>query len=326
MSPTTSDLKNLFDEVSSGGPAVPGIADRSASRGRAIRRRRTGVAVAGSTLAVALVVGAVALPTIVDRAIMTPPVDRPTSDSPRIPEYYEGGRLIGVTSATDPRGVELNFVVDEMPFFFTAECAKTNPTKTVAWLAVDGHRVAGAPCGAELPAAGSDSLAAMSGRVMRDEWGIEPGDEVTATLRYPGGTSHLGTEWRLAAYEPVPVADYPFPDPPSGSLPDPPGFKGEPDARLWGNGNTDPDGWAYTFRVKSGLQIKSVTIAPGELRILVDGKVVYRDESWDYDEVYQSAELSLRRLGVEPGEEITVTVEAERFTGNQYALVVSGGK
>jgi hypothetical protein len=325
MTPTTSDLKALFDDVSAATTEIPRLAARAAAEGERIRRRRTGVAVAGSALAAALAVGAVLLP-MVDRTTTVPPVHRPSPDSSQIPEYRDGGRLISVALADDPRGVELTFVAGERPFFFTAECARADPAGANAWLAVDGHKIMGAPCGEALPAAESDGVAGMSGRVMRDEWGIAPGDEVTATLRYRDGTSHLGTEWRLAAYEPVPIADYPFPDPPLGPLPDPPGLKREPDARIWGDGSTAPDGFSYTFRVESRLRIRSVTIAPGELRILVDGKVVFRDESWDYDEDYQYSELSLRRLGVERGEEITVTVEAERFTGNQYAFMVSGGQ
>ena len=79
-----------------------------------------------------------------------------------------------------------------------------------------------------------------------------------------------------------------------------------------------------TVRPRKGLAFDSSTSEPGQLKILVSGKLVKTVRSWTYDESGNFGDaLSLKQLGLKAGERVTVTVIPTRYTGRTWLVAVT---
>ena len=64
-------------------------------------------------------------------------------------------------------------------------------------------------------------------------------------------------------------------------------------------------------------------MAPGTLTIDVNGTAVDSFSSWDYKNDSWWTSKTLGELGISAGDEVTVTVTAERFPGSTWAVLLS---
>lgn len=330
MNRTTDDLKRVLVDISDAAPLVGDLAAAAESRGQAIRRRRSGLAAA----AVALAVGAVVVPNLPGGTTSAPPVGTPTpsptrsaDDDQPLPEYLRGGRLVASVEETNREGVSLTFTPSVTEFGFVESCSRPDSSTgegnpPMAVVDVNGRPASGTSCGRALSTGGDGDFGQPHGW---QDYGVTVGEPVTVTMGPGRGFADLdgGTTWRLAVYEAVPLNEYPFPDPPDQLLTldkDPLGGEGR--RLLWGDGSAYSVGFTYTVPVRQGLELRVETVEPGELRMLVDGVVRATYRSWTYEQEGYGAFVSLRELGIEPGDEVKISFQTERFTGNNYRLAV----
>ena len=81
--------------------------------------------------------------------------------------------------------------------------------------------------------------------------------------------------------------------------------------------------WSGNVTINHGLDMESQTVAPGELHVLVDGREVASHFGWDYNNNGSGATLTLAELGIHKGDTVTLTVRAERFPGQSWAVLLS---
>lgn len=331
MTQTTDDLKTMFTRVSSAPPPLGDLSSAAARRGRGIRRRRVGAA----GLVAAVAVGAFALPHLPSRPTSAPPAVTPTPsptalDDSLAPEYLRGGRRTAHAAETNRQGVSLTYTPVATGFGVAASCLSPTAAQTgapdtgqpgddppMAEVLVDGQVVTGASCQGQVALSGNGDLSEPT------DLGLTPGIPVTVTMRPATTESGLGvTDWQLAIYEPVPLAEYPFPEPPDTRLQVDAGpIGGEGRRVLWGDA-ADTEGFTYEFPLERGLELLVQTTQPGELRLYVDDQLVITQRSWTYDLATEASSVTLAELGIAPGDSIEVRVEADGFAPGtiRYAL------
>lgn len=328
MNRTTADLTRVFVDAAAPAPPLGDLAESAARRGRAIRRRRTGLAAA----AVALALGAVVVPNLPGGTTSAPPAATPTPTASAdgvqaLPEFLRGGRLVASVEETNSEGVTLTFTPGAAEFGFVESCSRPdgaagggNPP--MATVDVNGRPASGTSCGSALSLGGDGDFGQPQGWA---DYGVTAGEPVTVTMGPGRGFAALDgpTTWRLAVYEAVPLDDYPFPERPEQLLAlDSGPLAGEGRRLVWGDASVDPEGFVYTVPVRHGLELRVETVEPGELRMLVDGVVRATYRSWTYEQEGYGAFVSLRELGVQPGDTVDISFEAERFTGTTYRVAV----
>lgn len=337
MTPTVDDLKVLFEDAAARPPLVGDLAGTAARRGRAVRRRQVGIAAAAAAVAVV----AVAVPGLTRGPNGAPPVNTPSpvatpgEQDPPLPEYLRGGHLLASAQVADPQGTALTFSPTTLAFGLVASCAGAAPGLSLAYgttatpLAVvrlNGHRLDGLTC---LPdALGTDGDADF-GQVATDwagDFGVVVGQPSQLTVGYPDGATQPGTRWRLAVYESVPFDAFPFPDPPSPLPQLSESLLAHVDGgRLLldsGPHPADPQGFSYTVPVQHGLAVATETAAPGALRMYVGDRLVWSGRSWDYQLATARADLTLDELGIQPGDDVTLRFEADRYPPRTYRVMV----
>jgi hypothetical protein len=328
MSPTTDDLRQVLAHASATTPPVGDLADVAARRGRTIRRRRTAAVVAVAALAV----GAIAVPNLAGRTTSAPPVGQPTPtptastpDDQPLPEYLRGGHLVASAQETNWQGVTLTYTPGAAEFGFVESCSVPGDARSaqgdqlMGQVRIDGRVVTGTSCSNFLTLGGDGDF------TQPHDYGVTPGTPVTLTLGpAKGQADEFGvTTWRLAVYEAVPLDEYPFPDRPDQLLPiDQGAVSGGGPRLVWGDGSADQEGFTYTVPVEGGLEVRVATVEPGEWRMLVNGVVMVTDRSWTYEQEGFGANLTLDQLGIRPGDEVELSFQTDRFTGNTYTFAV----
>lgn len=332
MTPTTEDLKTLFDEVSGAPPVVGDLAAAAAHRGRAVRRRRVAVAAA----CVAVAVAGVALPNLHDRSTSAPPIGNPsptptTSLDQPLPEYLRGGRLLASKEGTSARGITVTFTPTTEAFGFTLSCSnpelaqETRPAgfaQAMTW--IHGKSAFGVSCGGALTLDGDGDFGLVDTQWVR-EYGVVLGQPVTVRFAFEHHGVHPGTQFRIGVYQAVPLDEFPFPEPPdqlsglSASL-----LSGLPGRRLIFSGlpAQQQEGFTYTVPVDRGLTARVETVAPGTLRMYVDDRLVWTSRSWDYSMDIAEMSISLHDLGIAPGDQVQIRFEDDRFPPGSFAFTV----
>jgi hypothetical protein len=302
---------------------------------RIVRRQRhvrAGVAVAG--VAAVATLAAVGLPALSD-SHPTRVVDHP---KPALPEYAYGGRLLAGAVLHSPRQGSVT-----VRFTPTSWRLTVRTTSDADWhgrssyvAAVNGH---------PLVWAGGPSVGGLSGNAGEEErfWsshGVRLGHPSTVTLTItrgkpprrpvrpvpepardrPAGTLTVGV------YQRVPVAEYPLPAPPAKlpALPPVSSHRESLDSRQVGATGR----WHLTVPVVHGVHLEIKVVAPGQLRMLVEGHLIGDYEWWQYGEMGAGLDVGLRSLRergvvVEEGGTVDVTVEASRFTVPAWTVQVA---
>jgi hypothetical protein len=130
------------------------------------------------------------------------------------------------------------------------------------------------------------------------------------------------TQLRVGVYASVPLDQYVFPPAPahvtpvtrSQMSPD-----GKVLATVKAGGPT-----SVTVRPRKGLEFDTSTSEPGQLKILVNGKLVKTVSSWTYDESGDFGDAySLKQLGLKPDEAARITVIPDRYTGRTWLIAVT---
>jgi hypothetical protein len=329
---TEDDLRVLLlDRVGEPAHRSGRLAEVEARAGR-IRRRRAAVT---ATLAVAvLALGLVVLRPGASAHTGLPAAPRPSASRlDDVPAYLRGGRLVALSERVDPRGVTVTFTPKTVLFGVVEGCtwplAPADAAKDpVAQVTVNGVAYSGTGCSASGPL-GTDGSADMGqpGEGWAHTYGIAVGKPVVVRFGWPGQTSRPGTHWRLAVYESVPIDAYPFPARPAtlqvpqmsldgyhpnDSLLDVRGLAGQPNRQVT----------SKATKLVHGLSITGVAVEPGEIEVLVNGRAVYSNRSWDYTEQSFMADLTWSSLGVAAGSTVVVTVRTSRYTGATWQVAL----
>jgi hypothetical protein len=339
VSITESQLRDILLERSAHQPTVPDRANQV--RVRIIRRRHRHQlgAVVGGVVAVVLVATAIAVPLDIHDA-------RPTAldslaSAAGIPEYYNGGQLIAARRLDSPQdgAASVSFTPTNWQLTIRVICktqqspaAANDPPYITAQM--NGHPTAGGTC--DFAASGADG---------QDEqhWsseGVHLGSASTVTItagRFSTAVQQSRTPYVLpkalrptlvatvGIYQRVPVADYRFPKAPKTLVPLAPGgsLATVPilDSRKLGATGE----WTLPVIVGSNEEWNVVTVAPGAVKVTVDGHIIELAESWDYQADGQGFNfdpgmLKADGLNVVDGQRVDVVFQATRFTAPTWVV------
>lgn len=323
MTHSTQDLRDTMRTVTSAQP--PGL-DPVSGVVRQARQQRQRRWLAGGGAVIVTACALVAVTFLGGNLTSTPPTlpthpsPSPTSDTDALPTYLRGGKLIASREAVDARGVTMTFTPTSRRVGFVVACsdpsapdASTNG-RGEAHMTVDGKYWMGTDC---IP---SDTLGlsgdADFGRGYGSEqrYDIKAGQPVTVRYAFADGRAHPGTRWRLAAYQMVPLAQYPFPSPPAHLVQLHLGQVRYGNAHLvWHSSFPPPatlDGTSVDLTLHHGLSIRTEAAAPGSLRIYVNGRLIDTSWSWTYGLEGYGASYTFHDLGVAPGSTVHVTFRA----------------
>ncbi|HEU4675078.1 MAG TPA: hypothetical protein VFS29_03775 [Motilibacteraceae bacterium] len=326
---TEDDFRTLLAERAA--TASPPV-DRVASvHRRIVRRRRQRTGVVGAVLGAALLVTGVALPHLSTRR--SDPIAAP-APRPLLDQYADGGKLLasGVLQSPQQGEVSFRFTPTDWHLQVKQDCGAGWPTDGWTAVRVNGHVLTfGTGCGSGASGPYGADQAFWS------KLGVQLGQPSTITLSLvvqdaqPPDPAPLPAAQRRAGslavgvYQRVPLADYPLP-------PRPPTL--QPLSRVSGPGTLDSRdvGANGTFTVRAvvgpKIELRTTAVAPGAIRLLVNGKAINEVDSWRWDVVAGAGtnldQDTLRRAGVDvaDGTTVTVTVEASRFAVPGWTLAV----
>ena len=299
---TIEDLRAVLGGHAGELPARPGLLAGVHARLRRDRRRR---AVAAGAVAAVVAVTTAGLVLRTDTAD-----DRTVAAPPGVEAFYAGGALLAST-AVGPDRPSATFSLTPTSYDLVIRSSCPADDTALVRVRVGGREIGGGSCGG-----------AWSGGLRTEAFwagfGVVPGRPVAVevTVAGPDGTATPPGTVHVAAYQRIPVSDYPLPPRPARltGLEAVPGGSGW-DARRAGGGS----GTTRTVQITASSALRVVTVAPGAVRVTVSGRLVGLAESWDWNS--NSFELglnaaTLRESGIriEDGEGIDVTVTAERFT------------
>jgi hypothetical protein len=281
-------------------------------------RRR--LALAGVTCLVLALVGTVFL-------ALPRPV-QPADPARGFPEYDDGARLVMQAWRDLPTdSVTVEYTPQSDSFVLFSRCvAESAKQDLVNLITINGREVLGSGC----ESGGSmeiDDLARFGGTAgsplvitMIVGFGSVVGEPPDSADDIRPADESASGEFALGVGELVPVGEYPLPTRPE-TLVDiddlaPPGdLPGNRNIRADRN---DPDArqtlnvtWSGPYRLLVSLN------TPGRIEVLINGKVVYDIDSWDYD-----GRSGFASVGEEdgphlsPGQTATITVIPERTTGD----------
>jgi hypothetical protein len=305
------ELRTLLAERSAGGPEP---AARRASVNRkvsAIRRRR----VAALACAAAVLTGAaLAAPAVLaHRPDNSPSVPIRHSD---LPEYFEGGRMIGQVTLRLPAG-EATFRIahPSAEVFFGVRCGDRDIP--IVELLVNGYRLARFVCH-------NDAYSPLSPIPMslsdRRHFRLRPGTPLTITVRVPRPTG--SGRIRAGAWDPVPPDQYPAAPRPKGPIEPATQNPYQNDVQPLFTVRAEPDRYvttvSHTVTLTDDLTLLVGIGSPGTLRVSVDGTEVKVFRHWDYTWTAFDGNLmaAIRDAGLRTpkGQQITLTVRSEYFT------------
>ncbi len=325
---TEHDLRRTLAEHADLRPAADFTA-QVRGRIRTVRRRRAG---ATSLLAVAGL--AAALVVVVPRLAATPHELATAPANIKLPTYDHGGRLAGSVSflTSERREASFTFTPTSWDLSWMTQCTPQVLVSdvTVAFF-VNGHFAMGSSCG------GSASFDGWPGQgeATWSRMGVRLGEPTTVTFRVvPRAETGTGTPYltrydgpmpdvRVAAgiYAGVPLADYRFPPRPATLRPLPDLLDSDL-VRLGSAPGPVVGTQSTTFTYQDTLAIIADAVEPGSLTILLDGIEVARWSTWGYDDGgfgmpfagVDTDALAAVGLHLNPGQQMTLTVVAERFT------------
>ena len=298
------------------------------------RRRRAGRYAAG--IAAVAVIAVVASTSVVGQRRAEPPARPRNPDVNGLPLYAHGGRQIG--SARVPLHAGLNRLFTATPASFGL---------TVA-LACSGRLASDRPRGLTIRINGQDTVATQGGgcgdastgesasasggwteAAQQRYWsqaGVRLGQPVSVDV-VVDGTPTAGTTARVALYQDVPLADYPFPSRPARTQLDPdvgPALQRSHSVVLPGGAATGT--WTATVPYAARLVVRGGTTGPGLVEVRLGGRLVAGTASWTYDEggfelAIDPDALRLAKVPVPAaGTPVTISITVSRFAERTWQL------
>ncbi|MEU1685537.1 hypothetical protein [Micromonospora sp. NPDC005707] len=290
----------------------------------------------------------------------TPPPTGTASPAPPpagelLPEYLRGHRRILAREMTLPRqpSITLTFTPDAADFQLGIKCddrlaagsANGRPDHLIQ-VTVSKTVIGTADCGSSLLPGPVLVDAGMNGHYRRwSDLGVRAGKPVTVTVKIgkplaahnadarPGDPTHLTGTMAVGVYTPVPFEQFPMPPRPAelveldtvgklatGNPGQPfPDQLGQLDARTAASPNGSH---RLDLAMPLQLDIYICAVAPGRIRVLVDGKEVERRAFYDWTgECWTGGALASEydlppkfKVPVRTGQRVTVTVIADSFT------------
>ncbi|MFI5835556.1 hypothetical protein ACIA5A_17955 [Micromonospora sp. NPDC051300] len=283
------------------------------------------------------------------------PAPTPTAAGDLLPEYLRGHRRVLVREMVLPSRptVTLTFTPDSADFRLGLNCddrlragAVPGRPDHLIQVTVAGKVIGTGDCGSSGAPGPALVDAGMNGHYSRwSDLGVRAGKPVTVVVRIgkplatpdadarPGAATHLAGAMAVGVYTPVPFESFPLPSRPAelvdldtvaksatGNPGEPfPNELGEVDART----ASSPNG-SYRLDLAMPLQLDIVVcaVAPGRIRVLVDGKEVERRAFYDWSgecgtggALASEYDLPPRfKVPVHTGERVTVTVVTDSFT------------
>jgi hypothetical protein len=336
---TEDDFRALLAERSEG---LEGPPDRVALVRRRIDRRRRR-ARAAAVASVALLVGAVGVGLgLAGSGGHEPPVAQRTSPSPSLspplPAYADGGKLLAGATLRSPTQRSASFRFTPTNWQFELRVSPTDwPPPFMTVVTVNGQDAVETLPGSAAPVTLIGNLPPRARQGFWSQFGVRLGQPSTVTVLLRSRGSQTGEtspppgyrppgEVSVGAYQRVPYAQYPFPSPPPTLLPLPP-VKAGPGTRSLDARQVGANGrWTITVPAGSELEITVSTVAPGRIRVLVDGRLADTEESWDYERggggVGSTADYA---AGATPQQRtVEVTVIADRFPVPGWLVVATG--
>ncbi|HVQ88247.1 MAG TPA: hypothetical protein VMT88_08695 [Actinomycetes bacterium] len=328
MTPTINDLRDVLAHHDESARVPADLAHRASRAGKLVQRRR--VAVGGCVAAVVLAAAAAILVPQLNQNSVAPADDTPNvTNADSLPEYMRGGQLLLQHLVTDSKRLNFAFTPTSLTFGFAYSCqnrdlaegAHSTPAPNVtAVMKINGQPYTGTSCGLHLSTSG-DSDMAMTGVDWAAEYGVKVGEPTTVEFGFNKFDRYDGTRFRVGVYNGIPLRDYPFPEPPSQLKQLPPlGVGGNVIITTSGNNGKDV---SESTRLDHGLGVSLDTVAPGEVRLYVNDKLVATIRTWDYSEQGYLGFFRLKTLGVAPGESFRLTTVAERFADGGYQLTLA---
>ena len=344
----TDVLRDLFEERTADVQDRPERTTEVSRRVRRTRRRRAVSAVAALAVGVAGTVGLLA-PGGAPRS--APPVPALQQKVDGLPVWTNGSRLAAHTTFLAPERRSATFPVTPSSWSLGVSelCSRDLGESLGVYWAVNGRVYGGGTCGS----GGGDFARGAYGLEERywREAGVQLGEPMTVRVwvaqtergSHPfaagGPPVYTGPmpETRVAfgLYERVDPSAYPLPPRPATlqSLDDGPLMAGGPVLRTMDSRRVGANATvSATLRLPAdGLTYSAQLVSPGQLVVAVNGTTVDRIESWGYDSAgaggIEITPKEMRQHGVvvQPGQDVTVTVTASRFTDPGWLFLLRRG-
>lgn len=341
MSPTIEDLRDALSTAASDPHPVSGRL--AGVRREVVRRRQRRTA---GVLATVLALAAAATVSV-DHGALRRSEGPARSHEKDLPEYSEGGRLIGQVSFAGRLGESRTFMVVPQTFGLATrtDCSTSGPE--VLWISVtvNGQQDTASGCDDGATSIGGRGPYGDGGAIWRDKYGVQlgkptsvtvtvsasPPDNQTPTSRSTAALSTQTASIQVGMYQDVPVADYPFPPRPKvvdapAQHPDTVSFEELTHSTKMEPATPDDTKSlrvAYTPDLSAAIR----SWAPGVVELLVNGTIVTGLPSWTYTEGGTQIDLTpstLTDAGITPtaGEVITITARGSRFTDPAWRVTV----
>ncbi|GIJ80615.1 hypothetical protein SAMN05443287_11571 [Micromonospora phaseoli] len=333
-----SDLRQVLDERSADSTELTVHHLRlHGVRAKVAARRRLRIMALTSTVALVLVAVAVAVPASRRDVAPTPAVSpSPTGLIEGFPEYFKGTRVTGEAVAVLPeRRVEVTVVPTTLDLVLFHRCD-----------GIDDGILLDSAIGVDGRVFGTGGCVGQQGPEDWAELGVKVGKPVTFTMTITGARDAAAEQnpptvvpehgmFGLAVGERVPFDEYPLPARPPGPLPsldEQTECVGAlcPYVVTLRSDPADPTRTiSQTLSWRTLSHIDLVTQTPGRLRVRIDDVEITTTEWWDYEPVgvglQGDRDLGWKEdfgLDLNPGEQVTVEVVPEHFTGEWRVLLI----
>ncbi|MGY0230400.1 SigE family RNA polymerase sigma factor [Longispora urticae] len=301
---------------------LAGVHDRIRQR----RRNRLAVVGAAGAVVVAVLLGYLLVPGSRNDSLPpalptpTPTVTSGPTTAFGTPEFYEGYRRVGgVAGRIEDRTASFVWTPTTVDAVLLPKCTSETPG-VVGYLdaTVNGERTGGVSC------ENRDTSSFANTISLGQRYKLRVGVPVTVVVTvsgFDGGPTPTAGRFLMEVGEAVSFADYPFPARPSElkALPVP-----APDAQVLSG--TGPRTVTFRWPAKQEPKLVAAPLVgwsqtPGRLRITFNG-VEHSMAWWAYDGGARSIHLSSAKTPT-VGQEVTVTVEPENFTGEWYLAIMN---
>jgi hypothetical protein len=318
----TTDLRELLRERAAAAPTtveVSRLAQVHRRIGMVRLRRRVASGIAAVLL---LAIAGLAFTNLHPGPLIQPAPPNPTATVDGFPVYQMGARIVATKVEHLPvTELTITYAPSTLDLVIATRCTPQDSVEVD--VTVNGYPYTGGGCGSTGRINDPNGMASLGVSVG------EPSQFTLAIRVNDGGDLPATGEFALAIAERMPFERYPFPPRPS-ALRSIDFYYGSDWAYRIESDPADPLAprsidvvWPDAVRA-DGPEVRAVSLTPGYLRLLIDGKTVWTHESWDYQA--DPSGLSLRDYGHhEPGDRVTLTVEPSKVTGPWAVAVFIDG-
>lgn len=298
------------------------------------RRAATAATLAVAAITAGLVLTRPGAPSTTAPATPRPSAAPTTGPADVLPTFLRGGRLVASVDERTPTAVSLTFVPTTLLFGVVEGCTlpgtQLGSSAPAALVSINGKAFTGTACspGGPLGISGNADMG-RPGVDFTKGYGVQVGQPVLIRFGWPAGTARPGSRFRVGVYQAVPLDTFPFPPRPAvlqkplvnGILDFPPGGR-----VLVGQGTAQAPNGPFTsarVRLTKTLMIDGTAVEPGEVDVLVNGRLVYLTRTWDYTQQEFSGQLPLSALGLRSGATAVITVRTKGYTGATWVVAVT---